>query len=967
MSHKPLSLLGIAALLGAGVVLAPLAPPPAEAAPTGVVINEVFTRGSDGNEDAIELLNLGAEPVDLSGWVVKDDNDSRTDTLAEGTTIEAGGYLVLRETAEFDFGLGSADSARIYDDAGALVDEFTWTAHSDQSWSRCPDGTGEFQNVPTLTLGSANECPAADPMGVRINEIITNDPVLEDSIELINPGSAAVDLSGWVVKDDNDSRTDALPAGTTIEAGGYLVLTQGIHFDFGLGNGDAARLYLPDGTLVDGHTFPSHSNPSWSRCPDGTGDFIQGNSVTLGGPNDCAVEQVDSSNLVLNEVDSGPLDWVELYNTGTQPLDITGYVLTDNAPNDPTHRYVFPEGTTVPALGYLVVDGGTFNIGLGGADSVHIFEPGTTDFDPAGAVQSYSWSTHAAIDGDEAIAANSRCPNVTGEEWVVAYVTPGAFNDCPTAIRINEVESNGDATDWVEIVNASAEPVDISGWTLMDNDPVGHAADVTPLPVGTILQPGEYFVFDQGVHFDFGLGGNDLASVRDEAGVVVAEYAWTAHANVTYGRCPDTTGPMVDQTISTKGTENDCSGVVPEEPQPETPIDVVAWPGGESVTVQDEVQMFLEDFSGLDFQETAAGTFLWGVDNDAATVFKLIAHADGSVEWAEGWEGGRKVVFQEDTGPAGPDAEGITAAGDGYLYLAIERDNNFKGVNLNKILQVDPAAEGDVITASQEWDLTATLPDVSANTGIEAVEWVSDADLAGRLWDTTHAKPYDPADYPGHGTGLFFVALENNGHVYAFALNADGTHAQVSEIIPYMGGTMALDWDTELGLLWAVCDNGCEGLATQITLNGTDSPGLLHVERPAGLPNLNNEGFATATDALCVDGTRPVWWAADGEVPASLRSGTLPCATPVTEDPTGTPTDTPTDTPTGTPTDTPTETPTDAPTGTPGETPSGHGKPGTPGKPGLPVTGADAGGLVALSAASLALGGLLLAVRRRTA
>ncbi|MDO5534051.1 MAG: lamin tail domain-containing protein [Propionibacteriaceae bacterium] len=715
---------------------------------------------------------------------------------------------------------------------------------------------------------------------VTINEIVTNDAVLPDSIELLNTGTEAVDVSGWIVKDDNDARTDALPAGTVIAPGEYLVLSQDgtPGFSFGLGNGDAARIFLPDGTtLVDGHAFPSHSSPSWSRCPDGSGAFVQANSVTLGAANDCAIEQAGPENLVLNEVDSGPLDWVELYNTATQPLDLGGYVLTDNAPNDPTHRYEFPAGTMVPAQGYLVVDGGTFNIGLGGADSVHIFAPGETGFDPADAIQSHSWTVHAAIDGDEAIAANSRCPNVTGEEWVVTYTTPGAFNDCPTPIRINEVESNGDATDWVEVVNASDAAVDISGWTVMDNDPDGHAADVTPLPAGTILAPGAYFVFDGDTHFTFGLGGNDVASVRDADGVTVAEFGWTEHAEGSYSRCPDTTGPFQEIGFTTKGMINNCEGTDPVEPDPVDPIEVVAWPGEPEVRVIDATETFLGDSSGLEFQETADGGVLWGVDNDAAHIFKMNVDADGSVELAAGWEDGKNVVFQTSTGAAGPDAEGITAAGDGFLYLAVERDNNAKGVNLNKVLKVDPKASGSTITASQEWDLTATLPDVSANTGLEAIEWVADADLAGKLWDSAKAKPYDPADYPGHGDGLFFVALENNGHVYGFALNADGTHAQVSETIPYLGGAMALDWDAEQGALWVVCDNGCEGRSALVEFNGTDAPALTHVDRPASMPNLNNEGFATSTDALCVDGQRPVWWFADGEQPGALRTGTLPC------------------------------------------------------------------------------------------
>ena len=88
-----------------------------------------------------------------------------------------------------------------------------------------------------------------------------------------------------MVKDNNDTRTFAIPGGTTIAPGAYVTITvdDGTATGFGLGNGDAARVFLPDGTtLVDGHTFASHSAPSWSRCPDGTGDFVQANAETLG-------------------------------------------------------------------------------------------------------------------------------------------------------------------------------------------------------------------------------------------------------------------------------------------------------------------------------------------------------------------------------------------------------------------------------------------------------------------------------------------------------------------------------------------------------------------------------------------------------------------------------------------------------------------------------------------------------------
>ena len=37
----------------------------------------------------------------------------------------------------------------------------------------------------------------------------------------------------------------------------------------------------------------------------------------------------------------------------------------------------------------------------------------------------------------------------------------------------------------VEVVNTGSTTVDLSGWTVMDGDPVGHASETTPLPAGT--------------------------------------------------------------------------------------------------------------------------------------------------------------------------------------------------------------------------------------------------------------------------------------------------------------------------------------------------------------------------------------------------------------------------------------------------------------------------------------------------
>ena len=98
----------VALIIGGGAALA--APMSASAAPSptvhasGVVINEVESDGD--TTDWIELVNTGDAPVDLSGWAVKDNDDTRDFRFAAGTSIQPGAYLVVDDT-QFGFGLGN--------------------------------------------------------------------------------------------------------------------------------------------------------------------------------------------------------------------------------------------------------------------------------------------------------------------------------------------------------------------------------------------------------------------------------------------------------------------------------------------------------------------------------------------------------------------------------------------------------------------------------------------------------------------------------------------------------------------------------------------------------------------------------------------------------------------------------------------------------------------------------------------
>jgi hypothetical protein len=126
---------------------------------TRVHINEVESSGGDPG-DRVELYNPGATAADVSGFIFRDNDDTHTYLVPAGTLIAPGGFHVLEEAA-VGFGLGAADSARIFDPAGTLLDSFTWAAHATTTYGRCPDGTGALVATTSATKGAVNACPGA--------------------------------------------------------------------------------------------------------------------------------------------------------------------------------------------------------------------------------------------------------------------------------------------------------------------------------------------------------------------------------------------------------------------------------------------------------------------------------------------------------------------------------------------------------------------------------------------------------------------------------------------------------------------------------------------------------------------------------------------------------------------------------------------------------------------------------------
>ena len=207
------------------------------------------------------------------------------------------------------------------------------------------------------------------------------------------------------------------------------------------------------------------------------------------------------------------------------------------------------------------------------------------------------------------------------------------------------------------------------------------------------------------------------------------------------------------------------------------------------------------------------------------------------------------------------------------------------------MLRFDVSGSGSSLNATNEWNLTPDIPPQGANLGAEAITWIDDSYLVSQnFFDEAKGHTYNPADYPNHGTGLFFVGIEGNGVVYVYALDQTGSnYSRVATISSGFPSVMDLQFDRDLKDLWAVCDNTCNGRTTVLRIDpSTGKFGIaLGFERPAGMPNYNNEGFAIAPATYCVDGFKPVYWADDTEDNGvAIRSGTLPCTALVVPPPT---------------------------------------------------------------------------------
>ncbi|MFB3788884.1 MAG: CotH kinase family protein [bacterium] len=123
-----------------------------------VVINEILYHAADSDLEYIELLNTSSEAVDLSNWIIQDDQDDQDDhrfAIPAGIILPPGEYLVIaNDPVLFQQAYGfapdvsgipfrfsnSGDAVRLFDSKDALQESVPYDDH--QPWPETADGLG---------------------------------------------------------------------------------------------------------------------------------------------------------------------------------------------------------------------------------------------------------------------------------------------------------------------------------------------------------------------------------------------------------------------------------------------------------------------------------------------------------------------------------------------------------------------------------------------------------------------------------------------------------------------------------------------------------------------------------------------------------------------------------------------------------------------------------------------------------
>lgn len=205
------------------------------------------------------------------------------------------------------------------------------------------------------------------PANIVINEVMPDNEKLTmghtlDWVELYYREGETVDLSAYALTDDL-SEPKAYPlTGLQLRGGEYLTVVLPEDASFRL-SAEGETVYLTyGGNVVSQLTYPA-STKGESFSADGVCEFPTPGYANTREGYAAYLEGLTLPKLILSEIlSSGDgHDWVEVKNNSDQPLNLSGYTLTDKR-KEPA-RYSFPSVTLQPGEFFLVYCSGNGALG----------------------------------------------------------------------------------------------------------------------------------------------------------------------------------------------------------------------------------------------------------------------------------------------------------------------------------------------------------------------------------------------------------------------------------------------------------------------------------------------------------------------------------------------------------------------------------------------------------------------------
>jgi hypothetical protein len=629
--------------------------------------------------DWIELHNSGGSPANIGGWSLTDDGNPRKFVFGAGTTIPAGGYLVVwcdsAATPGIHTGFAldrNSETVLLYNSVTSRVDGVTYGLQvTDYSIGRI--GTEWQLNLPTPNAANI-AATIGNPSNLAINEWLANPlPGQSDWVELHNMGTTPIALAGLHL--GVTGVVQQITASSYVPARGFaqIFLDENVgpdHLDVKLAaSGGAIVLYDAAAAELTRVTYGAQQEGvSQGRLPNGTGVLTTfAGTASPGASNYVVVYNGPYINEVMARNGSAVTnsmgdvsDWIEFYNPATTNVDMSGMSLSVDSPEP--GEWVFPAGSVIPAGGYVTI-------------WCENNRPATTTPGPylntgrnldgeGGGVYLFNAAGQLINSVEYGFQIENKTIGRIGAQWrLLANATPGVVNSAAAALGsgtnvvFNEwMAQPASGPDWFELFNAGALPVDLSGFYVTD-DPSILGTNKFRITALSFIDGGGWveFIADNDLsagrnHVTFNLsGGGESLRLYSGTNLLTAIYFGYQLAGASEGRLPDGSANIVSFPSSASPAESNYL------PAQNVVINEVL--SHASAPLEDAVE--LHNPSG-----EAAAIGGWYLSDSSA--FKKFRVADGTTVPA----GGYLVLYENQFNNGSPTAFSLDRARGGQLSLS---------------------------------------------------------------------------------------------------------------------------------------------------------------------------------------------------------------------------------------------------------------------------------------------------------